>query len=98
MLDQLTARVREKFNATDALTSSVRFAVDEGSIVIEPDKGDAAVHNEEVDTKCTIQLSSDDLSQMLDGELDAASAFMMGRLKVTGDMSVAITLSQVMKG
>ncbi|MEM6639675.1 MAG: SCP2 sterol-binding domain-containing protein [Pseudomonadota bacterium] len=98
MLDDLTTRVRDKFNGTDALTSSVRFETEGGSIVIEPTKGDGAVHNDVVDTDCVINLSADDLGQMLDGQLDAASAFMMGRLKVTGDMSVAITLSQIMKG
>ncbi|MEM6638906.1 MAG: SCP2 sterol-binding domain-containing protein [Pseudomonadota bacterium] len=96
MIDDLTARVRERFGSTDALTSSVRFDIDEGCITIEPEKGEGAVHNEEVDTDCIIKLSTDDFAKMLDGNLNATTAFMMGKLKVVGDMGVAMKLSQIM--
>ncbi len=40
----------------------------------------------------TIILSAEDFQKMMDGELNATSAFMAGKLKVKGDMSLAMKL------
>ena len=44
---------------------------------------------------CTIKLSLDDLESMIAGELNPTMAFMSGKLKIEGDMSVAMALSQL---
>ena len=44
---------------------------------------------------CTITLSLDDLESLIAGELNPTMAFMSGKLKIDGDMSVAIALSQL---
>jgi putative sterol carrier protein len=40
----------------------------------------------------TITMSADDFDSLLDGKLNATSAFMAGKLKVKGDMSLAMKL------
>ncbi|NLZ27331.1 MAG: SCP2 sterol-binding domain-containing protein [Firmicutes bacterium] len=40
----------------------------------------------------TIILSAEDFEKMMEGELNATSAFMAGKLKVKGDMSLAMKL------
>lgn len=44
---------------------------------------------------CTITLSLDDLEAMIAGDLNPTTAFMTGKLKIEGDMSVAMALSQL---
>lgn len=44
---------------------------------------------------CTIKLSLDDLESLIAGELNPTMAFMSGKLKIEGDMSVAMALSQL---
>ena len=44
----------------------------------------------------TISVSWDDWQQMADGQLDGMTAFMMGKLKVEGDMSNAMQLQGVL--
>lgn len=44
---------------------------------------------------CTIRLSLDDLESLIAGDLNPTMAFMQGKLKVEGDMSVAMSLSQL---
>jgi putative sterol carrier protein len=58
--------------------------VTEGSAVL----GDEAHENPNI----TISMSADDFANMLDGKLNATSAFMAGKLKVKGDMSLAMKL------
>ncbi|QOF70318.1 SCP2 sterol-binding domain-containing protein [Aminobacter sp. SR38] len=45
---------------------------------------------------CTIRLSLDDLESLIAGELNPTMAFMTGKIKVEGDMSVAMGLSQLL--
>lgn len=44
---------------------------------------------------CTISLSLDDLESMIAGELNPTTAFMTGKLRIEGDMSVAMALGQL---
>ena len=44
----------------------------------------------------TISMTADDFDAMLDGKLNATSAFMAGKLKVKGDMSLAMKLQSLL--
>lgn len=44
----------------------------------------------------TITMSADDFASLLDGKLNATSAFMAGKLKVKGDMSLAMKLQSLL--
>jgi len=44
----------------------------------------------------TITMASDDFDAMLEGKLNATSAFMAGKLKVKGDMSLAMKLQSLL--
>jgi putative sterol carrier protein len=54
-----------------------------------------SVSNENLEAICTVSLALEDLSAMLSGELNAVTGFMAGKLKVSGDMSVAMRLQNV---
>lgn len=98
MLEHLTETVRSKTTGDGALDASIKFALkDEGCIVLDATKSPTEAHNEDVETDCTIHMSADDFRQLLEGELDPTTAFMMGRLTVDGDMAVAMKLGEIMK-
>ena len=44
----------------------------------------------------TITMAADDFNSMLDGKLNATSAFMAGKLKVKGDMALAMKLQSLL--
>jgi len=44
----------------------------------------------------TITMAAEDFDSMLDGKLNATSAFMAGKLKVKGDMSLAMKLQSLL--
>ncbi|MCC6205469.1 MAG: SCP2 sterol-binding domain-containing protein [Hyphomicrobiales bacterium] len=71
---------------------SVKFDTGaDGVIVIDG----TTISTTDAPADCTITLSLDDLESMLAGELSPTAAFMQGKLKVEGDMSIAMALSQV---
>jgi putative sterol carrier protein len=44
---------------------------------------------------CVISLSLDDLEALISGDLSPTMAFMTGKIKVTGDMSIAMGMSKL---
>ncbi|MCD5415288.1 MAG: SCP2 sterol-binding domain-containing protein [Clostridiales bacterium] len=70
---------------------------DGGIFHIEVEGGKAllneAAHDE---PDVTVIIACTDFGSLLKGELDAASAFMSGRLKVKGDLSLAIKLQNIL--
>ncbi|MFN4272572.1 MAG: SCP2 sterol-binding domain-containing protein [Aliihoeflea sp.] len=56
----------------------------------------ANVSTEDGPADCTITMSKDDFEALVSGDLNPTAAFMQGKLKVDGDMSVAMKLSQLL--
>ena len=48
--------------------------------------------------QCTITVSSKDFIDIISEKLNAQMAFLQGRLKVAGDMSLALKLGTILKG
>jgi len=72
---------------------SVKFDTGaDGVIVIDGQ----SISTSDAAADCTIKLSLEDLEALIAGELNPTAAFMTGKIKVEGDMSVAMALSQVL--
>jgi len=71
---------------------SVKFDTGaDGVIVIDG----ATISTDDQETDCTIKLSLSDLEDLIAGDLSPTTAFMTGKIKIEGDMSVAMALSQL---
>jgi len=78
--------------ASAGFDRSVKFDTGaDGVIVIDG----ASVSTADGPADCTIRLSLDDLESLIAGDLNPTMAFMSGKLKIEGDMSVAMALSQL---
>ncbi len=69
---------------------------DEGAIRIDSTGSEPVVDNETGEADCTIGVSMDDFEEIATGELNAQMAFMSGKLKIDGDMSIAMQLSSLL--
>lgn len=95
-LSDVTEAVRRKIGENSGLAATLKFDLaDDGVIHVDADSVPNVVSNDDKPADCTIALSKADLAAMLAGDLDPTSAFMMGKIAVEGDMSVAMKLSQV---
>jgi len=74
-------------------TGSLKFDCgDEGVIVL----ADNTASTRDQDTDCTLRLSRANLEKLLTGKLNPMTAVMMGKIKVSGDMGVAMKLGQLL--
>jgi putative sterol carrier protein len=90
-MDAIAEKMRAKVTGS-GFERSVKFDCgSDGVIVIDGE----AVSTADAPADCTIALSKADLENLLAGELSPTAAFMQGKLKVSGDMSIAMALSQV---
>ncbi|MCL6632930.1 MAG: SCP2 sterol-binding domain-containing protein [Alicyclobacillus herbarius] len=86
---------------TGGLTAIYQFNLtgdDAGVYQINLTPESAKVSEGEQDTpQCTLELSADDFKEMVQGNLNGTVAFMSGRLKVHGDLGLALRLESVLK-
>lgn len=64
----------------------------EGVIILR----DGMVTTEDGPTDCTLKISKENLGKLLTGKLNAMTGVMTGKLKVSGDMGVAMRLAKLL--
>ena len=69
---------------------------DQGTVILDAIQIPNQVSETGSDPDCTMVISIDDFMAMADGSLDGVSAFMTGRLKVQGDMGIAMKLGAIL--
>jgi len=98
-LATLTQKITAAVGDNSGLGKVVKFDFgDAGKILINAANVPNVVSNEDGPADTTIQITMDDLIAMGQGALDPMMAFMMGKMKIQGDMSVAQKLAPLLKG
>ncbi len=71
---------------------------DMGQITIDAANVPNIVSNDDKPADTTIRISIDDLKALASGALDPMAAFMMGKMKIDGDMMLAQRLAPLLRG
>jgi putative sterol carrier protein len=92
-LQEITKQLRLAVGDESGLGKSLKFDF-KGAGFIHIDG--AVVTNDDLPADCTIVVSQDDFEDLARGRLDPAMALMRGKLKVRGDMAVAMKLQPIL--
>ena len=93
-LAALTAKVQEALSAGTGFDKKVKFDFGSvGKLFIDGAAGKAS--NEDGAADATVSVAFDDFQKLAQGALDPTMAFMQGKLKVAGDMGVAMKLQSL---
>lgn len=92
---ELVAALQEKQAFIPGKKVKIDFGGSEGAILLD---GASNQVSEDADAAAdtTIKVTWDDWQQLASGQMDGMTAFMMGKLKVEGDMSNAMQLQGVL--
>lgn len=95
-LDQYTTQIREAVTKAAPLNATIKFAFNEGGVIyIDGKSTPSTVDNDDRPAQCTVKVALEDFSKMMQRKLDPMNAFMGGKLKIEGDMGVAMKLGRV---
>lgn len=95
-LAELTSKAKAALEGgAGDFTKKVKFDFgDIGKLFIDGEAGTAT--NDDGEADATVSVDWDDFKKLAAGEMDGTMAFMQGKLKVSGDMSVAMQLQSLM--
>ncbi|SET18609.1 SCP2 sterol-binding domain-containing protein [Paracoccus homiensis] len=89
----VNAAVEELSKKIDSFGSTAKFVIeDEGAIMIDG----SGVHAGDEEADVTLTASRETFEGILDGSVAPAAAFMTGKLKIDGDMGVAMQLGSAL--
>lgn len=98
--EQLPPRLKEKGDDVTKVNAIYQFDItgdDGGKWWVDATvSGGNVGEGENPDAKCTITMSDSDFIDMVTGKLNGQMAFMTGKLKIKGDMSLAMKLGNVL--
>ena len=91
VIEDAVRALKEKM-LNSSFDGSAKFEIEgEGSIVL---RGNSVYASDE-DTDVTFVASVEIFQEIFNGELDPTAAFMTGKLKIDGDMGIAMRLANV---
>jgi putative sterol carrier protein len=92
-LEDITDTLRRALEAEPTWTRSVKLDFKDGSFVLIDGQ---VISNADGPAECTLRVSREDFIALARGRLDPASAMMRGRLKIVGDVSLAMGLQPLL--
>jgi len=98
--EQIPKRISENPDVATSIASSYTFHIegDDGGVWTVDLRKDAdwVTAGEIEDAACVIHCDSDNFVKMVTGEIPGPQLFMMGQLRVEGDMGLALKLGQIL--
>tara|TARA_B100000768_G_C11255227_1_gene366072 strand:+ start:443 stop:739 length:297 start_codon:yes stop_codon:yes gene_type:complete len=89
-------QLKDRVENVDTIGGTVKFMVDSNAIFIDGSGDKNNVSSEDKEADCTISVSSDILKQMRDGEINPMMAVMSGKIKISGDMGLAMKVQSLL--
>ncbi len=95
-LDKITEKLRSRVDEIAGLNKSLKmdFGAD-GVVRIDDSQSPTVIDNQDLPADCTILVSMNDFLDMANGKINPQMAYMMGKLKVEGDMSIALQIGKI---
>jgi putative sterol carrier protein len=94
-IEEITGTFQAMAGNVPSIGKTLKFAFDEGTVFLDLTGDKAQVSNEDKDADCTIITSIDTLNALRKGELNPMMAVMSGKVKIKGDMGVAMKLQSL---
>ncbi|MDA7853083.1 SCP2 sterol-binding domain-containing protein [Porticoccaceae bacterium] len=96
-LDAVVAGLKEKVGEDCGLGAILKFDFgDDGILVLDAKQVPNVISEGDADAQCTMVISLENFMEMAEGKLDGTMAFMSGKLKIQGDMGIAMKLGPML--
>ncbi len=96
MIDSIIAKITEQAVSAAPIGDTIKFMIDDQPIVIDGSGDTNQVSQEDVEASCTITTTADTFAQLQSGDLNPMAAVMGGKVKIAGDMGLAMKLQTLL--
>ena len=98
-LESIETKIQSKMALAMGFDATVKFDFkDDGAIYVDTTQTPPVITRDDIgDTDLTIITSIETLEKIMDGAQDPNIAFMMGKLKVKGNMGLAMKLNGILE-
>ena len=94
-MDGLVTMIQGQASKADPLGNTLKFDLEGSHLYIDGSGAANKVSAEDKEADCTVKVTMQDFQDLVNGELNPMSAFMSGKLKIDGDMGVAMKLQNL---
>ncbi len=96
-LEKITEEIRGRVGSHSPIEAIIKFDFgDDGIVRIDGKASPTVVDNADTEADCTVKVTMDNFVQIAEGNLNPQMAFMTGKLRVEGDMSLAMQLGSIL--
>ena len=95
-LQTITAKMAEKSSSRTPIGNKVKFDFGDDGIIFVDGTNKNNVSNDNNDADCTIHITFADFKALINGDLNPMMAFMGGKIRIDGDMGVAMQLQNLL--
>jgi len=93
--EQILESIKNQAKANAALGGTVKFLLGDRVIFIDGSGEENQVSEMDQEANCTITTSLEDMGKMMEGQLNPMMATMTGKMKIKGDMGLAMKLQSL---
>ena len=98
IFEKLQKKIVEKSDEFSQIAAVYKFVLNGpngGTWIVDLRKDTLGVREDNSEAKCTVSMSDENFVKLVTGQLKAETAFMTGKLKLYGDMGLAIKLGKL---
>ena len=88
--------LQDKANEVDAIGGTIKFVIDNTIVYVDGSGNKNIVSDSNLEADCTISTSASALKDMQSGDLNPMTAVMSGKVKISGDMGLAMKVQSLM--
>lgn len=94
-LEEILGGIQTQMAKSDPIGNTLKFDFGEQQLLIDGTGDSNAVSTANQAADCTVDISLEDFQALIKGKLNPMSAMMNGKIKIEGDMGVAMKLQQL---
>lgn len=89
-------QLQQKANEAEAIGGTLKFVIDDLTVYVDGTGNSNVVSQEDAEADCTIATSAAVLMELQSGDLNPMMAVMGGKVKISGDMGLAMKVQSLM--
>ncbi len=95
--ETILANLTASASKAGALGKTLKFDFGGNKIFVDGTGAGNLISTEDKEADCTVSVSEEDMMGLMNGTLNGMTAFMSGKIKVAGEMGVAMKMQSLFK-